>query len=237
MDFNPNITKNFLDLSVDSRISGEEKNAECTDTLAKQKVNEWQKEGSFVVANAGAYDGLGLNHLRGLTQARLIGAAYKIGSLNDLSAVYDLASSDEIRLIVSLDTNEAIRENKSFRSESGGSIRPLFDWETRARMLALQSIRSSTYLVDYITKHGPGACEVCDNDSCSHSNVTYNVASSGADLTIVKSLKQVTIDTYKNSKFHIIDENDGAFFDKVLGAQISTTALVKRVKKDRSDLL
>lgn len=233
MRIDPDISNNFIASRIDNRIIGVDGQNGCTGVMTIRKVKEWHEAGSFVVANAGAYDSLGLNHMRGLIQARIIGAAYKIGSLENLSEVYDLASSDEIRLIVSLDTNEAVRDNKSFSAASGNSARPLYDWETRAKMLALQSFSSEHNLVDYVTKHGPNACIVCEHDSCSHSDTTYNIASSGADLTIVKSLDAAVSNRYPNNSFHVINENEGAFFDRVLNSQISTTALVKRVKEDR----
>lgn len=234
MDLNSSLTNSFIKSSIEGRISGFSGGAECVAVAARRKVEQWHSDGQYVVANAGAYDALGLNHLRGLIQARIIGAAHKLGSTEDINAIYDLASSDQIRLIVSLDTNEAIRNNKSFRPETGDSIRPLFDWDTRASMLALQSIRSGHNLIDFITKHGPGACNICGDDSCWHSDETYSVASTGADLTIVKSLNQVTRDRYNDRDFHIVDESEGAFFDRVQYSQISTSALVRRVKLDRN---
>lgn len=231
MKVKPDIINGFIDSNLRDRILVFPDR--CTAELTRDRVIKWQELGAFVVANAGAYDVLGLNHIRGLIQARIIGAAYRIGSLEDLNAVYDLAVSDEIRLLVSLDTNEAIEENKSFKKENGGSARPLLDWETRAKMLALQAISGKHDLVDFITKHGPSACNFCDNESCCHSYKTYNIASSGADLTIIKSPNQVAFSRHPSSRFHVINENDGAFFDNVLDSQISTTALVKRARKDK----
>lgn len=232
MHVDARITGDFIGANISDRIVGFGSDSDCTASVTTKKVESWQGEGAYVVANAGAYDALGLNHIRGLTQARIIGAAYSIGSVEDLPAIYDLASSDAIRLLVSLDTNDAIRENKSFKDVSGNSVRPILDWDTRARMIGLQSIRSKHDLVDFVTKHGPGACTVCEGESCWHSDVSFSVASTGADLTIVKSLNPGLADRYGADRFHIIDESEGAFFDKVLDSQISTSALVRRVKKD-----
>lgn len=231
MTFDSAVTNRFIANHTEDRIDSLDDG--CTAEKSQQKVSEWHKVGAFVVANAGAYDILGLNHLRGLTQARIIGAAYKLGDFQDLSAIYDLASSDEIRLILSLDTNEAIAENKSKKAIGGGSIRPSLDWQTRATMLALQAVGGKQNMVDFITRHGPSACQFCPNDTCWHSDKTYNVASTGADLTVVKSLNPATRELYSDSVFHIIDESDGAFFDKVLDSQISTSALIRRVRQDK----
>lgn len=231
MAFDSAITNRFIANNTELRISNLDDG--CTAEVAKQKVSEWHGMGAFVVANAGAYDILGLNHLRGLTQARILGAAYRLGSFEDLNAIYDLASSDDIRLILSLDTNAAITENKSEKLIGGGSIRPSLDWQTRAMMLALQAIAGKHDMVDFITRHGPNSCQDCRNETCWHSSKTYNVASTGANLTVVKSLNENTRNRYPESVFHVIDENDGAFFDKVLDSQISTSALIKRVRQDK----
>jgi hypothetical protein len=231
MTFDSAITNRFISKNTETRISNLDDG--CTAEVARHKVAEWHKTGAFVVANAGAYDILGLNHLRGLTQARIIGAAYKLGDFENLSAIYDLASSDEIRLILSLDTNEAITENKSKKSIGGGSIRPSLDWQTRATMLSLQAVAGKHDMVDFITRHGPNSCRDCQDETCWHSDKTYNVASTGADLTVVKSLSESTRNRYPENTFHVVDESDGAFFDKVLDSQISTSALIRRVRQDK----
>ena len=59
------------------------------------------------------------------------------------------------------------------------------------------------------------------------------MASTGADLTVVKSLSESTRNRYPENTFHVVDESDGAFFDKVLDSQISTSALIRRVRQDK----
>lgn len=233
MEINTRLTNDFILGSIDHRIVNLTDDEKCTADITKSRVAAWQAEGGFVVANAGAYDILGLNHLRGLMQARIIGAAYKLGSVEKPEEVYELASSDEIRLVVSVDTNGAIAENKSFKETSGASIRPILDWETRAKMLALQSFGGRHDLVDFVTKHGPNACPVCTDESCAHSSDVYSVASSGANLTVIKAHNQATFDRHPDSHFHVIDEMEGAFFDRILDSKISTTALVKRIRMQK----
>ncbi len=230
MSIESQLTNHFMNLTVQNRIV---EAGVCVADQTSERVKSWQENGHFVVANAGAFDVLGLNHLRGLMQARIIGAAYRLGGASSPGMIYALASSDEIRLVVSLDTNEAIADNKAFREAHGSSPRPLLDWETRARTLALQAFGGKHDLVDLITRHGPNACSECDADSCVHSSTTYNIASSGADLTIIKSHDRPTFERYPDNLFHVIDETDGAFFDAVLDSQISTTALVKRARMER----
>ena len=69
MAFDSVITNRFIANNIETRISNLDEG--CTAEVARQRVAVWHQMGAFVVANAGAYDILGLNHLRGLTQARI----------------------------------------------------------------------------------------------------------------------------------------------------------------------
>lgn len=228
---NSEFVTSFIDQQLRERIVGHDWASEgCTAEITAKKVDAWQQNGSFVVANAGGYDAMGLNHIRGLVQARIIGAVHQLGEGAKVNDVFELASSDEIRLLVSVDTNRAIEENKSFKPEGKYTVRPLLDWNTRAATLALQAIGGRHDLVDFVTKHGPGACTVCKNETCSHSSKTFNIAESGADLVVIKQADRTTFNRYPNTSFHVIDEAEGAFIDRLLGEQISTSALVRRIK-------
>ncbi len=234
METNAELTNNFINQSINNRIvnwTGEDKcTAEATSTL----VDTWHRTGSFVVANAGGYDSMGLNHLRGLMQARIIGAIHLLGGEGSVNDIYELASSEDIRLLISLDTNDALEENKSYKANGAYSVRPLLDWDTRARTLALQGFGGGRELVDFITKHGPLACSVCVAESCNHSSKTFNIADSGADLIVLKDINTDQLANYPNTSFHVIEETEGAFHDKLLGGQISTSALVRRIiQKDK----
>jgi hypothetical protein len=50
-------------------------------------------------------------------------------------------------------------------------------------------------------------------------------------------LKDINTDqlaNYPNTSFHVIEETEGAFHDKLLGGQINTSALVRRIiQKDK----
>jgi hypothetical protein len=205
----------------------------CTAEITRGKVSSWKQLGAYVVAIAGAYDMLGLNHIRGLVQARIAGAAYMLGTTNNISKLSDLALSDELKLLVSLDTNGAVEENKSFNQDGGGSVKPILDWSTRATMLTSPALRGRR-LVDFITKHGPNSCNVCQPESCLHSSKTYSVASTDADLIVVKSHNNETFARHPKSLFHVIDESKGAFSDTLLGEQISTSSIIKRIRSERS---
>lgn len=231
-------TRAFMQASVNSRTYNPSDG--CIETTTKNKVKQWHELGAFVVGNAGGYDILTLNHLRGLVQARIIGATHKLMESDDNPKekdVLELAGSDEIRLLLSLDTNEAIMENKSFLEVGGNSIRPVLDWKTRAGMLALQTFGNQVNLVDFITAHGPNACAACENNNCWHSNKKYSVATTGVDLTVLKDGKGAddTIARLPEKKFYKIREDSLAFSDDLLDGQISTSAIIKRIRKERED--
>jgi len=97
--------------------------SECTYVQSKEKISNWKQMDNFVVANGGTFDILSLNHVRGLVQCRILGAMSIIG-INELdhnstiaNEVYKLATSDELKIIVSIDTNEAVETNKSKKPE------------------------------------------------------------------------------------------------------------------------
>lgn len=221
------LTNDFIESVVRERMATD---LVCVSEGVRSKVAAWRKAGAFVVGNAGAYDIMSVNHIRGLAQARILGAMYSLGEGSTDEDVYELASSDDIKLVVSLDTNAALEENKSWQDFSGGSIRPVLDWNTRAVMLAMQSFGGSHNMVDFVTRHGPGACGVCLTGDCLHENENYSVASAGVDVVVVKSGSDRIKELYPRSRFHIIDEQEGAFFDTVLCSQISTSAIVRRIR-------
>ena len=104
----------------------------CSFDSASQQIEEWRLDGRFSVFNAGTYDILTLNHILGLVQCRTIGAMAllgidKIETKKDQHVVHDLAASDSIHLMVTLDTNRALEEGKSRRPEKGGAPKPTLD--------------------------------------------------------------------------------------------------------------
>lgn len=233
------ITQDFMEKNVNSRIY--DSSDGCIATATRNKVEQWHKMGAYVVGNAGGYDILTINHLRGLTQARIIGATYKLMECNDNPKekdILELAGSDGIKLLVSLDTDEAIAENKSFSKIGGNSIRPVLGWKTRAGMLALQAFGNQINLVDFITAHGPNACPTCGGKNCWHSSVKYSVATTGVDLTVLKDGKGAddTVARLPEKNFYKIREDDLAFSDNLLGGQISTSAIIKRIRKERENV-
>lgn len=222
------------------RVQSNKRNSEtCVHEDALAKVMGWKALGSCVVANAGAFDLLSLNHIRGLIQCRIIGAMCLAGvkeiefGSSHSSEVIQLAASDEVRLIVSIDTNQAIEDNKSLKPKKGNVIKPILDWDTRAMMVASQSMpipgtSTRRQVADYITRHGPSACLAHEN--CWHEDSTFSLASLDPDILVRKedpSIKQTRV---YDSKIVVIDEHDNAFVDRLINDEICSTNIAKRIK-------
>lgn len=237
MKISSETTSRFISSTTQHRIASDQL---CVADEAQAVVSEWRSDGSFVVGNSGAYDILSVNHVRGLIQARLVGAIYMLEALGQdpyesVENLYTAAGSSDIKLLVSLDTNSALQENKSMKESSGGAIRPVLDWDTRALMLSFQAFGCTRNLVDFITRHGPQACNFCEEGECLHESKEYSVASTGVDLTVAKDRKQASLDRYSDREFYIINEEDGAITDRVLCGQISTSAIIRRIRGGKKD--
>lgn len=233
----------------ESRITGFADRTECVLEDAQQKMQRWKEAGSFTVFNAGAFDILGLNHILGLTQCRLLGAMSMLGiekleEERDVQRVHLVAASTQIRLMVTVDTDQALEEGKSRRAEKGNAPKPTLSWNTRAAMLAAQSILQSDHtqrinLVDYITRHGPQCCAVCSSGTCTNEDNARMAVALQPDLVVVNSgsLRTVAdLTEYKkdgrlpDTELVAINEDSGAFTDPILGGTISTTAIINRIR-------
>lgn len=221
----------------------------CSFEAASHQMAEWQTEGEFTVFNAGTFDILTLNHILGLVQCRTLGAMAMLGieeitAPEELHKVHDLASSSQIRLMITLDTNRALEEGKSRKVEKGGAPKPTLDWRNRAIMLAVQSIPSVDYLsrvnaVDYITRHGPECCNVCEDSTCINEDNALMVLSLRPDLVVVnsRSLQTITdLEYFKekgllpDTRVAIIIEDDNQYYDEILEGPVKTTSIISRVR-------
>jgi hypothetical protein len=233
----------------DRIISSTGGDRECSFLETQRTMQLWKGFNKLTVFNAGAFDLLGLNHVRGLVQCRAIGAMSLLGiekveDEGDYQAVHRVAASDQIRLMVTVDTNSALEDGKSRRPDKGNAPKPTLDWSTRAAMLAVQSIPMPGYeyrvnLVDCITRHGPGCCGVCTAGACTNEDNALMAVALQPDLVIVNTGSRQTIDDLTsckqdgllpNTELVAIDERVEAYSDSVLGGIVSTTAIIKRVR-------
>lgn len=221
----------------------------CSFDSASQQIEAWRLDGRFSVFNAGTYDILTLNHILGLVQCRTLGAMAllgldKIETKKNQHVVHDLAASNSIHLMVTLDTNRALEEGKSRRPEKGGAPKPTLDWYSRAIMLAMQSIPSPGYearrgVVDYITRHGPGCCRVCQDGLCTNEDNALMTVKLQPDLVVINSESLRTVadmERFKeegllpNTQIAIIKEEENQYYDPILGGPVKTTSIIKRVR-------
>lgn len=158
--------------------------------------------------------------------------------------VHALAASSEVGLMVTMDTNRALEEGKSRRAEKGGAPKPTLDWQSRAMMLAAQSIPAPDYdhsvnLVDYITRHGPGCCGSCEDGTCVNEDNARMAVALQPDMVVVNIGSRQTIadlSRYKEEGLlpdtHLVEfeEQEGAYHDVILGGKISTTSIINRVR-------
>ena len=212
----------------------------------------WGNLGATVVFMAGVFDVPTPNHRFGLAEARLMGAASRLGveyatlgdpeNLSDLQRVRAEAASDNVKLMVTVDTDDNVRANKGFVPEKGGSPRPIFGWETRAYNLASYTVPHSPGLshnmVDFITRHGINSCGRCvdcfsgDNalmiPSLSPNLVVVNAASTN---TLNQVLAQKENGKIPATSIGITNENDHQFVDSLIGGRVSSTSIIRRAKQ------
>ncbi len=231
------------------RIISPVEDGECAIEETKKKINAWRELGKFSIFTAGAYDLLQLNHTRGLAQCRALGAMVlleidEIRTEHDQREVHTLATSSRLALMVTMDTNRALKEGKSRRADKGGAPKPTLDWQSRAMMLASQSIPTPDHnhrvnLVDYITRHGPDSCGQCEDGACTNEDNARMAVALQPDMIVVNIGSLRTIEDLSRFKqegllpdTHLVefDEEEGAYHDAILGGQISTTAIINRIR-------
>lgn len=224
-------------------------NSGCTFEQAERKMQSWKKQGKFTVFSFGGFDILTPNHIRGLVQARAIGAMCMLGIQNvgteeEYQKIHEAAASDDIRLMVSIDTNRTLEEGKSRNPNKGGAPKPTLDWRTRALMVAAQSIPTPDYgqrsnLADFITRQGWECCDACRQSACPSEWHTNIISGLEPDLAVVRDDLPRTI-TYladrkaegllANTEVGLINEQEGAYTDPIIADTISTTAMIRYIR-------
>jgi len=100
------------------------------------EIAELAAAGKHIAIVDGSFDVPQPQHQWFLHHCRLIAARNHFKAQADnLTAEY-LASSDEVVLIVTLDTDERLADLKGGKPEKGGIPRPVYPWELRAQYIA-----------------------------------------------------------------------------------------------------
>lgn len=233
--------KSVFEHSAASNIQQENKGGDCSIIALRNLRDSWKDEGSIVVFTAGVFDILHTSHLLALTHYRLLGAHeywVRQGVNNpSIEQLHEIAASDKVRFILSVDTDSRVAGDKAFIPEKGNSPKPLVSWENRTLLLARQSIsgkNNSRNLIDFITSHGADAC-ICDD--CPRNDNAHIAAAIKPDVIVVSSGSQGTIDKLRehdselsNANLVIIKEDNLSYHDKLLQGPIKSSSIIKRAQ-------
>lgn len=125
---------------------------------------EFKSKGSFVGLIDGAYDVPTENHVWSLRDCRnrmaeaCFGDEYRNASIEKKR---ELIASDKLVLIATVDADERVSFKKSYRSDKGNILRPVYNWSQRANRIAGLMIPDGKGgyrpLVDFVTVDGDRA--------------------------------------------------------------------------------
>jgi hypothetical protein len=245
------IVRQFVEQGYAERI---EPVAEGTCPLpeAVETMSRWSRAGAMTIFMAGVFDLPTPNHRFGLAEARLMGGAIVRGidysSLTADSAseliegVWEAAASDNVKLMVSVDTDDNVARNKAFRPDKGNSPKPIFSWATRAYNLASYTVPQhggGAYhnTVDYVTTHGLNAC--CIHPNCNSGDNALMVADLQPRLVVINAASQDTVNTVldlkergliPNTEIGLTSEHVHQYTDSLIGDRVSSTSIIRRAR-------
>lgn len=245
------MVQQIIESDFKERLIGIAGEVGCAHYETEARMQSWQAEGRYTIFNAGTFDVLTLNHILGLVRCRTLAAMDILGvesieTQGNQRAVHRVAASDNLRLMVTLDTNRALRESKSRKVHKGNAPKPTMDWFTRAAMLASQSMPvpesvhgERVHLVDYITRHGPGCCSSCADEACVNEDNAAMTVMLQPDLVVINNESEQTVadmSEFKrcgllpNTRIEIIKEEDNQYMDPILGGPVKTTSIIERIR-------
>lgn len=237
------LTKKLFLIELDTKTDiADQKTCSINKTL--DKISKWKKDGSIVVFIAGVFDILHLNHLIALEYYRLLGAKKLLERYPQITTpIAEIACSNKIRLVVSIDSDLRVSENKFLKSNQKNTKRPALSWRSRTMMLLKQSFDdhngNSHNLVDLAVRHGK---DTCQGKRCPHDDNILIAEEINPDVMILnqKSLESIKLTKqsklFKDTKVYLIDENQLTLIDDLLVGPIKTTAILERVASHLTQL-
>lgn len=241
----------IIESSFEGRITDIGDFDDCSYEQAARTVTAWRDQDLKIIYGLGGFDNLHNNHVIGLTRCRALGAMAVLGmeevvTEDDRKAV-QLAAAAKTRMIISVDTDEALAKGKSRVTDKGGAPKPTLSWGNRARGVAMQTMplpESNLYfpLVDFVTCHGQGSCACCEElgyeDYCPTRRHRYNIVALQPDFVVTrddlssipKLLAEKKQGNLPNTEFIFFEEGTGAYGDMYLEGEISATAIAKRIR-------
>lgn len=224
---------------------------QSTERLAAQRT-AWQEEGATVVFTSGVFDLLHQNHRAYLLHVKraamplhyerhlrpLVGYAWEDLSDSEQQEAFAATVLDnKLKLIVSVDGNESVARRKGFKPEKGGTARPIYHWNTRARdVLSATFSPNGTDLratVDAVTMHddadtrvnGTPHAGIMEIGSFVHPDV-WGVFVESDDIMAASRT------TYREQLAHtslVVLPAHEFFGDELLGGSFKTTAVAQRI--------
>lgn len=130
----------------------------------KQLLAEHKSKGSFIGFIDGAYDVPTENHVWSLRDCRHRMAEVYFGEEYVNATVEkkrEMIASDKLVLIATVDADERVSDKKSYKSDKGNILRPVYNWSQRANRIAGLTIPDCKGgfrpLVDIVTVDGDRA--------------------------------------------------------------------------------
>jgi len=215
---------------------------QCESDYAENTITTWQQQGYYVAGVTGTFDLLTLNHAFSLIQDRVLASAYALELTNqenltesECDQIWRFASSNQLKLLVSIDTNQATAQSKSGQAEKASIKRPILDWENRARLVSLIAMPSyqrnepARFVADNVTAHGKGACKI--HTDCLVQQPDYEIFMLKPDVTIIKDRydKGKQLRHYQLPNIVTFSETHDPYSDALLGDTISTTNIVRSI--------
>ena len=161
--------RNYFEIGFERRIYNPLDSSFATEALQSQ-IEEWRAEDKTIVFTSGVYDILHANHRTFLLHTKIAAAPHcwqkseqscvawdELDKATQAAFTRELLASDMVRQVVSIDGNLAVATRKGFVPEKGNMVRPIFDWQTRARdvLSAGFELEAGSFkpLVDAVTLH------------------------------------------------------------------------------------
>jgi hypothetical protein len=144
---------------------------------------------------------------------------------------------DSLKLVVSVDGNAAVAARKGHKADKGGTVRPIYDWTTRARDVLSAGFEMNDgnfkRIADAVTLHdncevslmgGPhaGIMEIAEFINPD----VWSVYHESQDIT--DALLSTHAANFANTEVRLLDSHR-FYGDKLIGGSFSTTAIAKRI--------
>lgn len=227
-------------------------NPQATQHLLQER-HMWTELGAVTVLTSGVFDMLHPDHSGYLLHTKAQGAAElyrrnidekpwgKLHPTEQQEYTVEALSSNNLRLIVSVDGDKSVAARKGFKLDKGNAPRPIYAWNTRALQVASQSYINPRDpaggllpIVDAVTIHGPNDFDQ-DSIHSSHFSLAetlqpdvWAVYGESKDILdevpLRPSLASIAVRCIMDGSDTHYHEDDGI-------GKISTTAIVNRIQQ------